>query len=603
MMHDTKSDGSRSETDLAREMPLMCPQASEAGSFAFELHEVWTMQYDEAIEAVPKNEVSLSDLIDRNRADGVHGEEMRSDSLMQFFVIPPDRVFILAWQLAGIFFIAWDAIFLPMQPFELPGYSFREGINNITMFFWASDMCLSFFVGYWNDTYMELRPGPVAWQYFTGWFTMDCSLVLLDIVVTLTTTGTWGMLSIARSLKTVRLLRIARVFRLLRLAKVSSHFDHMTDWLTSEDLVTTIRITKMVLAVLALSHFVACAWYAIGDLLAENSWVGHLHTDDRAVESQSWVYLYSTALHWSLTQFTPGSMEVVPVNELERIFTIVVIVIALIICSSILSTITAAMTHLRIMKTEQYEQSHHMRTYLKQNTVSIRLSTSIQKFLRSHKQRGRKFLHEPDVHLFTDLPDSLRILLRVEVRLPSLLAHPLFQKISKDCPSSTKEICDACVQERTACKGDKIFSHGNRGKCMYFVRSGELKYKTLSEGFDVRCGDFVAEQPLWVKWKHRGHFVAVGKAELFTVGAEGFHDIIGRSLVHTPCCYYARQYINLLRASGGEFGITDMVDKNRVTQFVQVAWREGICHVTRSGSALDLILDSWSRSFNLQMRR
>ena len=42
----------------------------------------------------------------------------------------------------------------------------------------------------------------------------------------------------------------------------------------------------------------------------------------RAEESKNLWYKYSTALHWSLTQFTPASMEVMPQNEYERFFTV-----------------------------------------------------------------------------------------------------------------------------------------------------------------------------------------------------------------------------------------------------------------------------------------
>eukprot|EP00438_Fugacium_kawagutii_P026712 Skav219970 [mRNA] locus=scaffold2879:389420:443892:+ [translate_table: standard] len=65
---------------------------------------------------------------------------------------------------------------------------------------------------------------------------------------------------------------------------------------------------------------------------------------------QSIEYRYATALHWSLTQFTPATVDVHPQNLVERTFAILVLIFGLVLFSSFVSSITASMTQLRNMQ-------------------------------------------------------------------------------------------------------------------------------------------------------------------------------------------------------------------------------------------------------------
>lgn len=70
--------------------------------------------------------------------------------------------------------------------------------------------------------------------------------------------------------------------------------------------------------------------------------------------------MYVTAVHWSLTQFTPSSMDVAPglsdgdelesevaTNEYERIFSVIVTMAGLIVFSLFLGSINQALAKLR----------------------------------------------------------------------------------------------------------------------------------------------------------------------------------------------------------------------------------------------------------------
>merc|ERR1712185_398781 len=97
-------------------------------------------------------------------------------------------------------------------------------------------------------------------------------------------------------------------------------------------------------AMLMTNHFVACAWYALGTIghdLNQHNWLdAHhmLHFDA--------FYKYITAYHWSLTHFTPGSMHIQPMNALERLFAVLLLIWGMVVFSSFVSSITSAMTQI-----------------------------------------------------------------------------------------------------------------------------------------------------------------------------------------------------------------------------------------------------------------
>lgn len=538
-----------------------------------ELREVWSQHWDVQVLRTTTpcsgQTESLSEQLYRNRESGVHGSEKRSSNCMQCFVLRPDTVWMLVWHVFSFLFICWDTVFLPMQTFSLPAREFRERVDLVIAIFWVCDMIMAFFVGFWNEQYMEMRPGRVAKAYLTSWFPLDITMVSLDLFVILMKPGVFDVLSIVRSIKAVRVLRWTKMLRLLRLAKVATQLNHIRDYIMSEYMLTMIRVTKMVLAVLALSHFIACAWYELGTWEAfEATWLVNLErlNDKR---SGHWAFRYSTALHWALTQFTPGSMEVVPTNEAERAFTIVVILLALIIFSSILSTITSAMTHLRIMKTEQFQQGYKMRSYFKQNSISIGLSNSINKYLRAQTAASKRRLQEHDVVLLSRIPDSLRLALRVEARLPTLLPHPLFQQISTHSPEATRQICDKGLQEVCSSAEDAVLTVGKVAERMFFVRSFGMRYECDGcATMDLQFGEGIAEMVLWVHWTYRGRLCAANYCDVFALDATTFQSIVVGSDVLMQCCVYGRLLCRALcdMDDDPQHPLTDVLRNRRLQQ-------------------------------------
>merc|ERR1719456_930812 len=98
------------------------------------------------------------------------------------------------------------------------------------------------------------------------------------------------------------------------------------------------------------------------------------------VNNQHLAWQYFTSLHWSITQFTPASMDIYATNIVERIFSIVVLFWALLALSSIIANITASMTAIRNMGNDEMKQLWMLRRYLRGLGIPTELHDRIMKY-------------------------------------------------------------------------------------------------------------------------------------------------------------------------------------------------------------------------------
>eukprot|EP00419_Tripos_fusus_P081735 CAMPEP_0172937318 /NCGR_PEP_ID=MMETSP1075-20121228/222464_1 /TAXON_ID=2916 /ORGANISM="Ceratium fusus, Strain PA161109" /LENGTH=179 /DNA_ID=CAMNT_0013798693 /DNA_START=495 /DNA_END=1031 /DNA_ORIENTATION=+ len=156
-----------------------------------------------------------------------------------------------------------------------------------------------------------------------------------------------------------------------------------------------------VLAILFLNHNVACGWYGLGaafDTLP--TWVEVCRQEymSHTKGEPDRYYFYTTSLHWTLTMFTPASMEVVPENSFERIYCILTILSAIIFFSTLVSSITTAVATFRRKRAEQMKLNADLVGFLRENHISLKLGTMIQTCMQKHVTRPSQVhrIHESD---------------------------------------------------------------------------------------------------------------------------------------------------------------------------------------------------------------
>jgi hypothetical protein len=430
---------------------------------------------------------------------------------------------------------------------------FRQ-VGFVTTIFWTLDIPFTFLSGFHAGGVIEMRPKQIARNYLKSWFWIDFFIVLLDWMLYLMQSGVADVIGIVRISKTIRLTRILRLFRLLRVIKLPALIDGMSDCVQSETLLTAFGIGRSMVVIAIVNHFIACGWYAVGNA-ATPAWTSVLEEEGRST-----AYRYTTALHWSLTQFTPASMEVFPRNTAERLYSIIVLFSAMVTFSSFVSSITAAMTSLRTMNLQKSKQRDNIRRYIADNRISLELGNRITAFLRSHNFMAKRRVHEDDIQVFKALPESLRLQLHWEVFHPCVVPHPFFHHFCESDEPAMVELCHYAMAELSLGTVQELFVFEQQASLVFFCLSGELEYfhgADESNGAEIGAGSWLVEVVLWLKWEHRGRVTAVTPCEFVTIDASRFRKIVSRHCAQIVTC---RSYAKLYRQFVVDQGPTHPAD-------------------------------------------
>jgi len=394
-----------------------------------------------------------------------------------------------------------------------------------------------------------------------------------------------------------RILRIARVFRvlrLLRLLKLKKLFTLIYDLLDTEYMFIVFGLCKMILIIMMMTHFVGCIWYMVGRWCmnggASMNWlqdVGLTSVGDKELS-----YRYLTSLHWSITQFTPASMDIYATNVAERLYSVVILYIALVALSSFIGSISASVTQLRSMSADESKAMWVLRRYLKQKKLSLSLTTRIVSYLEFQQIAKHNVIPPGQVKLLGQMSEQLKLEMAFETTNKFISDHPLFQYMDQDdtFAKTMYALCFSGFRVVAIAEQETIFSLGDEGKEMVFVKAGALQYVLpngeLLEGL-LNSKLWAAEGVLWTTWRHRGWLKGLEPSEVLALNPKQFCDIM--RLHPKPACMgmnYGAEFVKYLNLQEVR-ALTDVI-------FDATVWNEVVKksdqfvltkHSTRSGGA------------------
>jgi len=323
--------------------------------------------------------------------------------------------------------------------------------------------------------------------------------------------------------------------RLLRLVKLRRLVENTQDLIQSEHAHIVMSVLKSVVSILCVSHFVACAWYGISASAQGPTWITEMN-----MTQSSFSYKYFTALHWSLTQFTPASVNIVPHNMGERVYAVVVLLFAVIVFSSLVSSITAAMS--RLLQISAFFDKHVsvLRRYLRRHDVPVELTVRIMRYAEHKVHVQKREIQEKDVSLLKVLSRPLHMELIHATLGRVLTIHPFFQVYGHTDTEAIKRVCFEATSSVHLSAGDILFSEATHDDRIIFLNQGELLYTNLSGNAKFRrltathsledVSDTCALHPhawcceaaLWTDWVHVGMMRAAFDSEVLVIDAPAF---------------------------------------------------------------------------------
>lgn len=461
---------------------------------------------------------------------------------------PPQSASRLCYEGLSMMLLMYDAFTVPyMLCWNVPEVRFWAIGGWCMRIYWTLDLALSFVTGYWEQKLrLELRLPFTARKYLTTFFPLDLSLAV------------WDWLSLATpGLRVMRAMRLVRLGRQTRRATMV--MQKLKTIFVARETHLFMDMTIIMVSIFWLMHVWCCIWYVIG-IDVENSdtgttWLNHLR--DVSEHEPGSGYEYATALHWSVTQITPGSMEVVPKSSFERLYNVCILFAGLVLGTSLVATVAAMVTQYRIYLESTTKDFRMLETYLTQSRASPGLCMAIKKQVLA-KQRQKAKVSFSDVRYLGWAANSLKEALWCQVCLAHLEHHPFWIAWGRTCTPCLVSFCNAALQKRSLVPSDVLFEEGKRGNEMSIIVDGELAYspgmesaetKAGVENFDFRLkkGMWCAEVALWIKWDHRGTMHCAQTCEMLCMNVDAWRDVSSFSEMVSVLTEYAKAFIHQLQ--------------------------------------------------------
>eukprot|EP00930_Biecheleria_cincta_P104971 TRINITY_DN9746_c0_g1_i1.p1 TRINITY_DN9746_c0_g1~~TRINITY_DN9746_c0_g1_i1.p1 ORF type:complete len:785 (-),score=138.69 TRINITY_DN9746_c0_g1_i1:70-2424(-) len=494
-------------------------------------------------------------------------------------MLEPSSLVRLMWDIAGMVLIFYDMVTIPLMCFSPEDNTFTDFMGWLAMLFWTCDMAFSVNTGLrLADGSVVMDRSHIILHYLKTWFVVDLMVVVPDWTITILelSGGNGEGQGVARMSRMLRALRAIRILRLLRLAKLKKLVIYIYDAIDSEHLFIVVNLVRLIFVILLLNHYVACVWYAMGEITRLNgsdtgmNWLEDVGKTPVFQTSLGW--RYTTSLHWSITQFTPASMDVFAVNLVERVFSIVILFWSLVALSSIIGSVSASMTQLRSLTGDKTKQFWLLRRYLKENQIEWSLRERILRYAE-HKSASmsRKTLASK-VALLATLSDPLKREISTAVYAPTLTLHPFFAHLEEFMPKILQRICQESIRQSSLAENDIVFRANEEASNMFFLKIGIFDY-TLAGHHSPRrpplgAKEWICELVLWSSWRYRGDLVAIEAAELLVVDPAVFATVMRR---HPRSWHFGRRYAQKICQSINKLeraGITDLTFDDEVSSFV-----------------------------------
>jgi len=290
-------------------------------------------------------------------------------------------------------------------------------------------------------------------------------------------------------------------------------------------------------------------------------------------------------------------MDVQPHNLVERVFTGVVVVFALVGFSYMVGSIPGSLGQLRSMHAEESILFWDLKRFLVRNKVPRALSVRIQKYLEHawHAQQEKKTAK--NVKLMDLLSEQLTAELKFEMAVPQLRVHPMLDCLIQKSQVTVHRLANVAIGHKLLAANDCLFHAGEAATHMYIVVEGSFNYtrvdslNRLHKEVVERGEDWIAEPALWTqRWVHRGMLQAADDSDNLTIDARKFAEQVGLNpQAHEFVATYALHFVEWLNGedtnklsdiSQGE----DIGD--RIRSFMPVDRSDSKGSLDRSGSKM-----------------
>mmetsp|Transcript_68594 Transcript_68594/g.222301 ORF Transcript_68594/g.222301 Transcript_68594/m.222301 type:complete len:913 (-) Transcript_68594:215-2953(-) len=459
-------------------------------------------------------------------------------------VLDPYSRVRVSYDVGSVFLLLVEFLSIPViLAWDIPLDGWLRWASLFGLLFWTVDIVLSFMTGFYARGELEMNPKRVARRYLRSWFIPDIAVVLIDACsVILAYTNPDSSSSGAALFRLSKFSRFLRLARLFRMVKVSEGLTRIAERNAASSLEVALEMMNPFWVILLVNHMMACAWYAVGKYSVSDT--GATWLDDKlgggsgkTYGGSSLLYQYTTAMHWAMTQMTPGSMQVFQQNTNERVYSFFCLLLGMVVFSSIISSLSAKLNQQQMKAKEKQQRLIDLRRFLRTKAVNARTAVAVIKHAEESMSLSRaKPRILKDVSGASLLSTSMRKRLHYELCAPHL-RHPLFRWWSAFDLTGIQALCQDACEFVAHAPSDNLFFPRETAVGAYVHIKGILKYtdqqeraspvfSSSSPADEVAEGTLFCEMALWLHWVHVGELTAVSGSELILIRTEGLGKVL-----------------------------------------------------------------------------
>jgi len=407
------------------------------------------------------------------------------------WVVNPNRPLRVLWDITALAVILIECVTVPLMLcflIQLP-----EEWHWISTSFFICDICLNYTTGYFSGSLLIMKRSWIAGHYVRTWFWLDLvSTFPWDVLAGSQKSQRGGQANLLRIGKLGKLARVLRLLRIAKLIPLLKRMEGVSGLISSYNMNLCLSITSMTVTFGIVCHWAACVWGWLGD--AAN--VGHPSSSldphdvrdctmggpcEAGIEGSPWRRRYGldnydlgtqylAALQFATGLITGGEMLLQPGYTLERVYTIVMMILGVFVCSSVVSSVLMIMSRESELSLQFEEQMQRVRDFMTARNVPLELQAKIRRYLEGQfkMQRGqaggdREFMGTLSHWLQTELTEHLNQTVMVR--------HPFF----KNMPAQIiRRICLEATPLLYA-PGDVVVEKGHIAVSSLFIVRGKLR--------------------------------------------------------------------------------------------------------------------------------
>ncbi|CAD8084669.1 unnamed protein product [Paramecium sonneborni] len=248
-----------------------------------------------------------------------------------------------------------------------------------------------------------------------------------------------------------------------------------------------LELFKLLLVLFFVLHCYSCLWYFVGYYSQLNSekgsWLEFYH-----IENETWQVQYLYSFYFStVTMFTIGYGDVVPISYLERIVAILYMMICSIQLSYSVSTVGAIIDTISAYGQEKMRKMRKINTYMQNRKIEYQLQYQIREYLNYYWESQNLVENDELNEIINQLSENLRENLMNQSNSMILNECPLFKNNFSDALKSklVHKIKPAVIQPENIINFDSIFPQLPNGQLyVCFVEFGDIQIFIQNDQID-----------------------------------------------------------------------------------------------------------------------